>query len=112
MAAGCQPQLESERDMNTDLLPMNLEMNSNAPVKARGFRHTFTIQEFECGLLYRHGKFQARLEAGRHVRWGFGYDPDTSGAPRFTGIPALAEVGAQGAELRVKSGNCKGVVSS
>ncbi len=59
--------------MNTDLLLMNLEMNSNAPVKARGFRHTFTIQEFECGLLYRHGKFQVRLEAGRHVRWGFGY---------------------------------------
>jgi regulator of protease activity HflC (stomatin/prohibitin superfamily) len=31
------------------------------------------VREFECGLLYRHGKFRTRLEAGRHVRWGFGY---------------------------------------
>lgn len=59
--------------MNTDLLLMNLNMNSNEPVKARGFRHAFVIRECECGLLYRHGKFQARLEAGRHVRWGLGY---------------------------------------
>lgn len=59
--------------MNTDLLLMNWEMNSSAPVKARGLRHAFTIQEYESGLLYRHGKFQVRLEAGRHVRWGFGY---------------------------------------
>src|SRR5262245_24293922 len=59
--------------MNTDLLMMNWNMNSNEPVKASGFRHPFVIREFECGLLYRHGKFQARLEAGRHVRWGFGY---------------------------------------
>jgi regulator of protease activity HflC (stomatin/prohibitin superfamily) len=59
--------------MNTDLLLMNWNMNSNEPVKARGFRHPFVIREFECGLLYRHGKFQTQLGAGRHVRWGFGY---------------------------------------
>jgi len=59
--------------MNTDLLLMNWNMNSNEPVKVSRFRHQFVIREFECGLLYRHGKFQARLEPGRHVRWGFGY---------------------------------------
>jgi len=52
---------------------MNWNMNSNEPAKARGFRHPFVVREFECGLLYRHGKFQARLDAGRHVRWGYGY---------------------------------------
>src|SRR5258708_21851358 len=59
--------------MNTDLLLMNWNMNSNEPVKARGFHHPFVIREYECGLLYRHGKFQARLEAGRHIRWGRGF---------------------------------------
>src|SRR4051812_27442396 len=59
--------------MNTEMLLMNWNANTNEPVKARGFRHEFVIREFECGLLYRYGKFQARLEAGRHVRWGFGY---------------------------------------
>src|SRR5258706_15071747 len=59
--------------MNTDMLLMNWNMNSNEPVKARGFRHQFVVREFECGLLYRHGKFQVQLDAGRHIRWGFGY---------------------------------------
>ena len=49
--------------MNTDLLLMNWNVNSNEPVKTRGFRHAFVVREFECGLLYRHGKFQSRLEA-------------------------------------------------
>lgn len=59
--------------MNTDLLFMNWNANANEPVMKRGFRHKLIVREFECGLLYRHGKFQARLEAGRHLRWGFGY---------------------------------------
>jgi regulator of protease activity HflC (stomatin/prohibitin superfamily) len=59
--------------MNTDVLLKNWNVNSNDPVKLRGLRHQFVVREFECGLLYRHGKFQHRLEAGRHVRWGFGY---------------------------------------
>jgi regulator of protease activity HflC (stomatin/prohibitin superfamily) len=59
--------------MNSDLLMMNWNVNSNEPVKARGFRCEFVIQEYECGLLYRHGKFQSRLDAGRHVRWGRGF---------------------------------------
>lgn len=49
-----------------------MNLNANAPVKARGVRHKFIVQQFECGLLYRNGKFVSRLEAGRHVRWGFG----------------------------------------
>ncbi len=52
---------------------MNWNMNSNEPVKTPNFHNWFVIREFECGLLYRHGKFQTRLEAGRHSRWGFGY---------------------------------------
>lgn len=59
--------------MNSDLLLMNWNRNTNEPDRSRGFRHSLVIREFECGLLYRHGKFQERLEAGRHVRWGFGY---------------------------------------
>lgn len=57
--------------MNTDLLFLN--MNANVPVKVRGFRHQFVVQQFECGLLYQNGKFISRLDAGRHVRWGFGF---------------------------------------
>ncbi len=45
--------------MNTDLLMLNWNMNSNEPVKARGFRSEFVIREYEFGLLYRHGKFQS-----------------------------------------------------
>jgi len=59
--------------MNADLLMMNWNRNTNEPARSRGFRHSLVIREFECGLLYRHGKFQERLESGRHVRWGFGY---------------------------------------
>jgi len=50
-----------------------MNLNANAPAKARGLRHNFIVQQFECGLLYRNGKFMSRLEAGRHVRWGFGF---------------------------------------
>jgi hypothetical protein len=60
-------------EMNTDYLMMNWNMSVNEPVKARGFLHALVVREFECGLLYRHGKFQARLGPGRHIRWGFGY---------------------------------------
>jgi len=59
--------------MNTDLLLMNWKRDTNEPARSRGFRHSLVIREFECGLLYRYGRFQERLEAGRHVRWGFGY---------------------------------------
>lgn len=55
--------------MNTDLL----FFNSTEPVAALGFRHKLVIREFECGLLYRYGKFTGRLESGRHIRWGFDY---------------------------------------
>jgi regulator of protease activity HflC (stomatin/prohibitin superfamily) len=55
--------------MNTDLILLN----TTEPVGTSGFRHKMVIQEFECGLLYRHGKFVGSLGAGRHIRWGFGY---------------------------------------
>jgi regulator of protease activity HflC (stomatin/prohibitin superfamily) len=60
-------------NMNTDLFLMNLNADVNRPVKASGFFHRFVIQEFECGLLYRYGKFEVQLAAGRHVRRGLGY---------------------------------------
>jgi regulator of protease activity HflC (stomatin/prohibitin superfamily) len=37
------------------------------------FRHKFVIQESHTGLLYRHGVFVRKLNAGRHVMWGFGW---------------------------------------
>jgi regulator of protease activity HflC (stomatin/prohibitin superfamily) len=55
--------------MNTDFL----FLNTTGPTVSPGFRHKFTIKEFECGLVYRHGKFVKRLAPGRHVRWGYGY---------------------------------------
>lgn len=55
--------------MNTDLL----FLSTTEPVTSSGFRHKMVIREFECGLLYRHGKLLGRIDAGRHIRWGFGY---------------------------------------
>ena len=55
--------------MNTDFLLLN----TTTPVATSRFHHRMVIHEFECGLLYRHGKFIERLAAGHHVRWGFGY---------------------------------------
>lgn len=37
------------------------------------FRRKFTVFEYERGLLYRHGKLDAVLDGGRHVRWGGGW---------------------------------------
>ncbi len=55
--------------MNTDLLFLNV----TEPIATSGFHHKMVVKEFECGLLYRHGKLVGRLDAGRHVRWGLGY---------------------------------------
>lgn len=35
-----------------------------------------TIHEHECGLLHRHGRYVARLDAGRHRRLGAGWELD------------------------------------
>ena len=36
----------------------------------RKFRFEFIVPEGYAGLLYHHGKFVERLDAGRHIRWG------------------------------------------
>ncbi len=61
--------------MNTHLYTGNWDANACNPASARRFRFLrfFTVPEAQCGLLYQHGRFQARLEPGRHLRWGFGY---------------------------------------
>jgi regulator of protease activity HflC (stomatin/prohibitin superfamily) len=41
-------------------------------------RRAFVVREFEAGLLYRHGRFVERLGAGRHVRWGRGFEVETT----------------------------------
>ena len=37
------------------------------------FRHVFVVAESHCGLLYRHGPYVRRIDAGRHVVWGRGW---------------------------------------
>jgi regulator of protease activity HflC (stomatin/prohibitin superfamily) len=40
---------------------------------ANHFRHVFVIQEWQCGLLYHHGLYVRRINAGRHTIWGRGW---------------------------------------
>lgn len=42
-------------------------------ISAMAIRSKYTIYTFQRGLLYRHGRFVALLDAGRHVRWGSGW---------------------------------------
>lgn len=37
------------------------------------FRHEFCVSEGSTGLVYRHGLFVRRNNAGRHVLWGRGW---------------------------------------
>ena len=43
----------------------------------KNFRHKFVINESECGLLYHHGLFVRRINAGKHMVWGRGWTLDT-----------------------------------
>ena len=55
---------------------MNMEylyQQMNRPARRGGFRHKFVVDESQCGLLYRHGRFVRTVSAGRHVVWGFGW---------------------------------------
>lgn len=52
---------------------MDMGRDANVPAKLRGWRHVFVVREFECALLYRHGKFIEQLGPGRQVRWGQGW---------------------------------------
>lgn len=39
----------------------------------RTFRHAFTVPEGRAGLLYHHGLYVRRNNAGRHIIWGRGW---------------------------------------
>ena len=55
---------------------MNMEyfyQQMNRSARRGGFRHKFVVNESQCGLLYRHGRFVHTVNAGRHVVWGFGW---------------------------------------
>jgi len=56
-------------NMNTDLL----FLTGLQPLPLRGFTNKLMVQDYECALLYRYGKFSRRLEAGQHRFWGAGY---------------------------------------
>ena len=60
--------------MNTQLLYSRF----GARQPRGAFRHKFVIEEAHAGLLYRHGVFVRVLNAGRHVRWGFGWTLTTA----------------------------------
>jgi regulator of protease activity HflC (stomatin/prohibitin superfamily) len=40
------------------------------------FRHAFIVPEGYAGLLYHHGLFVRRINAGKHIVWGFGWTLD------------------------------------
>jgi hypothetical protein len=44
-----------------------------APFILREFRHEFTVPEGRVGLIYHHGLYVRRHNAGRHVIWGRGW---------------------------------------
>jgi regulator of protease activity HflC (stomatin/prohibitin superfamily) len=56
------------------------------------FRHKFTVYVYQRGLLYRYGKLVAVLEAGRHVRWGGGWDMRTVDMRRRDEVIASQEI--------------------
>lgn len=55
--------------MNADFL----FLSGLQPSPLRGFTSKVVVQDYECALLYRHGKFVRRLGAGRHRLWGAGH---------------------------------------
>ena len=42
-----------------------------AAAKFPKIRHAFVVPEGYAGLLYRHGLFVRRINAGKHVVWGW-----------------------------------------
>ncbi len=55
--------------MNTDFLLLQTQ----TPRELRGFFRRLAVADHECVLLYRHGGFLRRLDAGRHRIWGTGH---------------------------------------
>ena len=55
--------------MNTDFL----FLQTQTPRALSGFACQLAVAEHECVLLYRHGRFLRRLDAGRHRLWGTGH---------------------------------------
>lgn len=56
-------------NMNTDFLFLEAPKPSALP----GFVRRVNVADHECVLLYRYGRFQRRLGAGRHRIWGTGH---------------------------------------
>jgi len=48
----------------------------SAPLVVRRFRHVFCVPEGWAGLLYHHGLYVRRNNAGRHIIWGRGWTID------------------------------------
>src|SRR5262245_536933 len=47
-----------------------------AVAKFPKFRHSFIVPEGYAGLLYHHGLLVRRINAGKHIVWGFGWTLD------------------------------------
>src|SRR5262245_21652982 len=47
-----------------------------AAAKFPKFRHALIVPEGYAGLLYHHGLFVRRINAGKHIVWGFGWTLD------------------------------------
>lgn len=56
-------------EMNTEFLFLEAQKPSALP----GFVRRVNVADHECVLLYRYGRFQRRLGAGRHRIWGTGH---------------------------------------
>ena len=60
--------------MHTEILIVTVLVFVIAALVICTFHREFTLQEGCTGLLYRHGAFVEALAAGRHVRWGRGFN--------------------------------------
>ena len=62
-------QKTKEKNMNTDFL----FLQAQTPSALQGFVRRLAVADHECVLLYRHGRYVRRLDAGRHRLWGTGH---------------------------------------
>jgi regulator of protease activity HflC (stomatin/prohibitin superfamily) len=76
-------------------MKMNMEhfyQQMNRPARRGGLRHKFVVNESQCGLLYRHGRFVRVVNAGRHVVWGFGWTMTNMDLRKTSALVAGQEV--------------------
>jgi regulator of protease activity HflC (stomatin/prohibitin superfamily) len=81
--------------MNYNLIAIVLILSAGAVIAAPQFpkfRHFFRVPEGWAGLLYRHGLYVRRNNAGRHLVWGCGWSMNLVDLRKTTQPVAASEV--------------------